>query len=113
MFRDLLLTSLAVILFTIPFTPAEVYAQPTPSSTTLDTIALDYVKLALAFWQQYDAYIDTYIGPDDWKNRAKADKKSLAEIKQQASVLLTSLHKLNLSRQFFLILMVYYVSVWT
>lgn len=99
MSRNLLLTILAILLFPLSFIPLAAQARPTPPSTSLDNIALDYVKLALAFWQQYDSYIDTYIGPDDWKNRAKDDKKSLAEIRQQAAVLLTSLQKLNLSKQ--------------
>lgn len=105
MFRLLLFSALFLFSLTIlsDATPV-LQREKTPTRepqriASLDDIALSYVKLALAFWQQYDVYVDVYIGPEDWKNRAKEDKKSLTEIRQQASALLAELWKLNLSRQ--------------
>ena len=64
--------------------PASINTSPeTDSATktvTLDTLARRYIDLALQFGQYDENYVDAYTGPEDWKNAALAEDKSLEDI---------------------------------
>lgn len=50
----------------------------------LDSIALRYVKLALALGCHDDAYIDAYYGPEEWRTEAEKTRLDLDAIRPQA-----------------------------
>lgn len=83
----------------IPIAQGQTDAKPSTVLVSLNDIAKAYVKVGLTLWQQYDVYIDTYIGPVEWKTPAKEEKKSLAEIKEQANALLGNLQKITVSAE--------------
>jgi hypothetical protein len=61
----------------------------------MNRIAERYVKLALAVGQHDENYIDAYYGPEAWQTEAKAKKKPLDSIKQEAGALIEQLSKLR------------------
>jgi hypothetical protein len=63
----------------------------------MNKIAKKYVGLALAVGQHDENYVDAYYGPPEWQQQAKAERKSLDAIKQDAAPLIEQLKKLNVS----------------
>lgn len=61
----------------------------------MDKIAESYVKLVLAVGQHDDGYVDAYYGPAEWQQQAKAQKKPLDTVKQEAQALLSELEKID------------------
>jgi len=61
------------------------------SSTSLDTAAEEYVKLALALRPHDPAYVDAYFGPPEWAAEAEANGRPLAELRTAAAALVTGL----------------------
>ena len=55
---------------------------------TLDTLAEQYVKLALAVGEHHPYYIDAYYGPNEWRT---GEKRALNELKTDISALLDDL----------------------
>lgn len=55
---------------------------------TLDTLAEQYVKLALAVGEHHPYYIDAYYGPSEWRT---GEKRALNELKTGISALLDDL----------------------
>jgi hypothetical protein len=53
-----------------------------PARPTLDTIAVAYVKLALAAGVHDADYVDAYYGPPEWKTQAEAAKQPLAQVRR-------------------------------
>ncbi|MFN0156555.1 MAG: hypothetical protein ACKVRP_00620 [Bacteroidota bacterium] len=60
---------------------------------TVDEIAESFVKLGLALGEHDADYVDAYHGPKEWRDEAKAQKKSLEEILLSANELRTTLFK--------------------
>jgi len=58
-----------------------------PVRPTLDSIAVLYVKLALAAGVHDADYVDAYYGPAPWKAQAEAAKQPLAEVRRAVQAL--------------------------
>lgn len=73
--------------------------QMTEEVMTLDTIAENYVKLALKTGQYDPDFIDAYYGPEEWKQAlntaTETDSIPFEELKWQATYLLMDLEELN------------------
>jgi hypothetical protein len=52
---------------------------------TMDDIAEEWVKLALALGQHDDGYVDAYQGPVEWQEAAESQQMSLQQISQAAT----------------------------
>lgn len=57
------------------------------ASTTMNSIAEAYVKLALAAGVHDGDYVDAYYGPAEWKTAAEAAKLPLADVRAQVRAL--------------------------
>src|SRR5215207_10285802 len=64
-------------------------AEPSPS-TSMHTIAEQYVRLVLAVGLHDPDYVDAYYGPADWKPAAKT---SLDQLRTRATTLSNELNK--------------------
>src|SRR5688572_8974966 len=58
---------------------------------SMNTVAEQYVRLALAVGLHDEAYVDAYYGPPAWREEAAHQKASLAEIDTRAASLLAQL----------------------
>jgi hypothetical protein len=74
-------------------------ARKTNTERSMDTIAEDYVRLALALGEHDPLYVDAYYGPAGWQAVAKTEKKPLGEVEGETAPLLAQLAKLDLSRE--------------
>ena len=63
-------------------------------TTTLDTIAEDFVHLALAVGQHDADYVDAYFGPEEWQATAQQEALGLEEILERAQELARQAHDL-------------------
>lgn len=54
-------------------------------AATIDPLAEQYVKLALALGEYDPDYIDAYVGPPEWRDTARASPQSLAAIASAAA----------------------------
>ncbi len=59
-------------------------AMPTEPSDTIDSLAETYVRLVLALGEHDADMVDAYIGPPEWREAAKAERATLAEIDRRA-----------------------------
>jgi hypothetical protein len=66
-------------------------------NASLDQIAESYVKLVLAVGQHDSMYVDAYYGPKEWLAQARAEQKSLKEIRNNAVSLEAALDSLDSS----------------
>ena len=57
----------------------------------MNEIAVTYVKLVLALGELDPGYVDAYYGPPEWRDQAKAQKLSAAQIEDQAQQLIARL----------------------
>ena len=55
--------------------------------STLDTVAEDFVKLALAVGQHDADYVDAYFGPEEWQATVEEESLGLDEILDRALAL--------------------------
>lgn len=62
--------------------------------TTLDTIAEEFVKLALAVGQHDADYVDAYFGPEEWRAKVEEESLDLDEILDRALALSQSIDSL-------------------
>ena len=62
---------------------------------TLDDLAEQYVKLALAVGKHHPYYIDAYYGPSEWKT---GEKRPLNDLKTDISTLLEQLIQVQNSK---------------
>ena len=67
---------------------------PAAPSMSLDTLARDYVELALAIGEHDPSYVDAYYGPEPWRAKVKAEKLDLPSLAARAGTLIESLAKL-------------------
>jgi hypothetical protein len=65
----------------------------------MNRLAQAYVSLVLAVGQHDARYVDAFYGPVAWRERAQAERKSLAAIKQAALLLLAALQELHVQGQ--------------
>lgn len=71
--------------------------MPSSRSSQLDLAAESYVKLVLAFAEHWPDFLDSYYGPEAWKEDAKAAARPLDEIHRDANSLATDLRAVELS----------------
>jgi hypothetical protein len=64
-------------------------------STTLDQIAEQYVRTALAFRAYDDSYVDAYYGPAEWSSAAEARGATLDELREEAGDTLARLETVD------------------
>jgi hypothetical protein len=69
----------------------------------LDPLAERYAKLALALGEHDPDYVDAYFGPAEWRDAARADPKSLAEIAGSAADLAAAARAIDVSGQEYLL----------
>ncbi len=62
------------------------------SSSMVDEVAEEYVKLVLALGEHDPAYVDAYYGPKEWRERAKAKKITIQNIMMVAKNLTSLLN---------------------
>lgn len=65
------------------------------SSSELDRIARDFVRLCFSLEDHCPGYIDAYFGPPELKEEGKRRKKSLPQIQEEASHLALELEKME------------------
>lgn len=70
-----------------------VRAANVPSSTGLDALAEQYVRLVLAIGEHDSNMVDAYYGPSQWRDDARATKKSLSSLNADASRLAEQLRQ--------------------
>lgn len=88
-----LLIGLMLFLGACASTPA---ATPTgPGGDTLDAIARDYVALILEIGEREPGYVDAYYGPAEWADAAKANPRTIDQLKQGAAVLTQRLNAVS------------------
>jgi hypothetical protein len=68
--------------------PSSRTVPPVDNPGAMNAIAEAYVKLALALGNHDADYVDAYYGPPEWKAEAKKTKRTLAEIRTDADVLI-------------------------
>jgi hypothetical protein len=69
--------------------------EPKEVGITLNKIAESYVKLVLAVGQHDADYVDAYYGPKAWADAARAEKKPLATIREEASSLIQAVQSVQ------------------
>ena len=62
----------------------------------LDDIAESFVKLTLALGQHDQDYVDSYFGPEEWKEEVVAQELTLDQIIEQARALSSQIAALPL-----------------
>ena len=83
----------AVFLALLLFVRLAAAASKSPDAE-MNTIAEAYVKLVLAMGLHDSDYVDAYYGPDQWKEDAAKEKKSLDAIEAETKQLRTRLERL-------------------
>jgi len=61
-------------------------AQP-PARDSLDAIVRDYVAMQLEIGERDEGYVDAYYGPAEWREAARANPRSVAELAAAAAAL--------------------------
>lgn len=69
---------LAALLLAGCATTAVTEADPEPAR--LDSIAREYVRMSLEIGERDEGYVDAYYGPPEWREAARANPRSLAEL---------------------------------
>ncbi|MGZ8359201.1 MAG: hypothetical protein ACXWUX_01665 [Allosphingosinicella sp.] len=80
MFRWLQALAITVLLAACQTTAA------TPPDT-LDALARDYVRMTLELGEREDGYVDAYYGPAEWREAARANPRTVAELAVSAASL--------------------------
>ncbi len=62
----------------------------------LSAVAEQYVRLALALGEHDEYYVDAYFGPEEWRDEAKQEAKSLDDIATAADSLVAELNALDM-----------------
>jgi hypothetical protein len=83
------------ILFSMLVLLAASCAAPPPA---LDPLAEAYVRMSLEMNTHEDGYVDSYIGPPEWKTQAEQAPRSVADLKLEADRLTQALEAVNVSR---------------
>lgn len=73
--------------------------EPEMQTVTLDDIADDFVKLALAVGQHDKDYVDAYFGPEEWQQAAEAEAADLDQIVERAQALAGQIDSLPLETE--------------
>jgi hypothetical protein len=73
--------------------PAPASDANSVDSRTFDALSEEYVRLGLAWGEHDAAYVDAYYGPPEWRDKAKQDRATAAQLQQQAQALATQLTK--------------------
>lgn len=78
---------------------AEVPKKPSDIANVLNQAAQQYVKLGLELGEYDKDYVDAYLGPDDWKNNAKAQLRSKQQLAADINQLLQKLGTIDVTKQ--------------
>lgn len=62
------------------------------ANVTLDTLARDYVQLALEIDAHESGYVDAYFGPEEWRDAARRNPRERTALKQDADRIKAALH---------------------
>jgi len=73
--------------------------QKADATASMNRIAEQYVKLALAVGEHDSLYVDAYFGPEEWRTKVKEEKKPLATIERDALPLLAELRQLDVTKE--------------
>ncbi|WDI30772.1 hypothetical protein PUV54_12495 [Hyphococcus flavus] len=74
---------------------SESYVAAQEDSASYNSIAEEYVKLALAAGEHDPAFVDAYNGPQEWADSAQREQRSIALLEQDAQGLLISVRRAN------------------
>ncbi len=64
---------------------------PLPVGEQLNTVAEQYVRLALALGEHDSDYVDAYFGPPEWREKAEQEQQGLVEIAARAGAMVATL----------------------
>ncbi len=70
-------------------------AAASETAPSTDSIAEDFVKLALGVGQHDAAFVDAYHGPAEWVAAAESEQRSLEALEADAHALLTAIESVN------------------
>ncbi len=79
---------------------AEDELAPLPAavgSAQMNSLAVEYVQLALAFGQHDAAYVDAYYGPPEWRDNAIATPLTIPQIRDRTKALTAAARALNVA----------------
>ncbi len=76
--------------------PADKESGVEDVNTHLSAVAEQYVRLALALGEHDEYYVDAYFGPEEWRDEAKQEANSLADIATAADSLVAELNALDM-----------------
>jgi hypothetical protein len=62
-------------------------AAPAPARDSLDALARDYVALALEIGERDPGYVDAYYGPAEWREAARANPRTTADLAAAAAAM--------------------------
>ncbi len=71
------------------------YEAAQEDAASLNAIGESFVKLALSIGQHDPDFVDAYHGPEDWREMAEAEPRSLEQLEQEAQGLLISVRRAN------------------
>jgi len=78
--------------------------QPqTDVSTKIDPLAEQYVRLALSLGEHDEHYVDAYFGPEEWREYARANPRSLDDIAATGAALASKVRAIDVSKEEYLI----------
>ena len=69
--------------------------EPLSFANPLDGHAVEFIKLSLAMGVHDGNFVDAYSGPDQWKNEAESEAKSLADLKGEIAALRAALDNVS------------------
>ena len=75
------------------------------AAAQFDPLAERYVRLALALGEHDADYVDAYFGPAEWREAARANPQSLAEIASSAAALAAAVRAIDVSGQEYLLVL--------
>lgn len=90
-----LLTTLALTTTALPAMATRESGPAGGAAATLDSLAVSFVRLALAAGQVDADYVDAYTGPPEWAAEAEAAPRSLPALRAEADALLARLAVLD------------------
>ncbi|MDA0705035.1 MAG: hypothetical protein O2805_00060 [Proteobacteria bacterium] len=74
-------------------------------TAAFDPLAERYVKLALALGEHDADYVDAYFGPAEWRDAARANPQSLADIASSATELAAAVRAIDVSGEEYLLVL--------
>lgn len=82
---------LAFLIFPLLLACASTGAQSAGARRTIDIAAENYVRLALEVDTHEEGYVDAYFGPGEWRETARANPRSVEDLKRFAETIAAQL----------------------